>query len=225
MAQYHADNKKVSNRGKNKNNKKNKGNSNKKGSRLAVILIWGIVLAVAAGVIIFAVSGFHNRIKDKIKTSQYPQSYKEYVDKAAKDYDLDPALIYAVIRTESGFNANAESHAGAYGLMQITDDTFEHYMNLRGESGNYTVEDLFTPSVNIDYGCNILSDHINTFGDEECAVAAYNAGPGNVEAWLSDPVISPDGKTLIVENIPFDETRNYVERVEESKKVYKELYY
>ena len=222
MAQHHANNRNGSKQSKKNNNKVNSG---KKGSRLANIVIWGIVLAVAAGAIIFAASGFHNQIKDKIKTSQYPQSYKEYVDKAAKDYDLDPALIYAVIRTESGFNANAESHAGAYGLMQITDDTFEHYMNLRGESGEYTVEDLFTPSVNIDYGCNILSDHINTFGDEKAAVAAYNAGPGNVEAWLFDPEISPDGKTLIVENIPFEETRNYVERVEYSKQAYKELYY
>ncbi len=222
MAQHHANNKNGSRQSKNKNKKDNSSN---KGSKLAVIVIWGIVLAVAAGAIIFAASGFHSRIKDKVKTSQYPQSYKEYVDKAAEDYNLDPALIFAVIRTESGFNAYAESPAGAYGLMQITDDTFEHYMNLRGESGEYTVEDLFTPSVNIDYGCNILSDHINTFGDEKAAVAAYNAGPGNVEAWLSDPEISPDGKTLTVENIPFDETRNYVERVEDSKQAYKELYY
>lgn len=59
----------------------------------------------------------------------------------------------------------------------------------------------------------------------ECAVAAYNAGPGNVEAWLTDPAISSDGKTLIVKNIPFEETRSYVQRVESAKEKYLELYY
>ena len=75
------------------------------------------------------------------------------------------------------------------------------------------------PSVNIEYGCAILRDLLNDFGDEKCAVAAYNAGPGNVYAWLADPAISPDGKTLIVENIPFEETRSYVERVESTKEL------
>ena len=109
--------------------------------------------------------------------------------------------------------------------MPFTEDTFEHYMNLRGEADKYTLEDLYDPAVNIEYGCNILRNHLDTFGDEECAVAAYNAGPGNVEAWLTDPAISSDGKTLIVKNIPFEETRSYVQRVESAKEKYLELYY
>ena len=149
---------------------------------------------------VFVTSGYHERVKKRVQNSQYPQSYSEYVEKSAKEFDLEPALVYAVIRTESSFNVNAQSPAGAHGLMQITEDTFEHYMN-------------------------ILRNHLDTFGDEECAVAAYNAGPGNVEAWLTDPAISSDGKTLIVKNIPFEETRSYVQRVESAKEKYLELYY
>ena len=109
--------------------------------------------------------------------------------------------------------------------MQITHDTFDHYRSLRGEEDVYSDEDIFDPEVNIDYGCNILRDHLDTFGNEECAVAAYNAGPGNVESWLEDPNISKDGKTLIVEKIPFDETRDYVDKVEDAKEMYIKLYY
>ena len=114
---------------------------------------------------------------------------------------------------------------GAHGLMQITEDTFDHYMMLKGEEGKYTYDDLFDPQVNIDYGSAVLRSHLDEFGDEKTAVAAYNAGPGQVESWLEDPNISSDGKTIIPENIPFDETRNYVQRVEDAKEVYHELYY
>lgn len=223
MAQRHAERHKTASNNHNKSSQKNR--SNEKHSKKANVVIWGVVLAILLGTVIFIASGYHEQVKTKVQNSQYPQGYSEYVEKYAKEYGLDPALVYAVIRTESNFNPMAQSDAGAYGLMQITDDTLEHYMNVRGEQGKYTTDDLFTPSVNIDYGCNILSDLIEEFGDEECAVAAYNAGPGNVEQWLSDPNISPDGRTLVVENIPFDETRGYVNRVEKTKDMYKKLYY
>ncbi len=184
--------------------------NNKKNTKIGAI-VWGIVLAVVLAAAVFFASNYHQDIKQRVQNAQYPLSYSEYVEKYAKEFDLDPALVYAVMRTESSFNPEAESPAGAYGLMQITADTLDLYMSMRGEEGKYTVEDLFEPSVNI-------------FGDEKCAVAAYNAGPGNVYAWLADPAISPDGKTLIVENIPFEETRSYVERVESTKEKYHELY-
>ena len=197
--------------------------NNKKNTKIGAI-VWGIVLAVVLAAAVFFASNYHQDIKQRVQNAQYPLSYSEYVEKYAKEFDLDPALVYAAMRTESSFNPEAESPAGAYGLMQITADTLDLYMSMRGEEGKYTVEDLFEPSVNIEYGCAILRDLLNDFGDEKCAVAAYNAGPGNVYAWLANPAISPDGKTLIVENIPFEETRSYVERVESTKEKYHELY-
>ncbi len=202
------------------NNRGKKGNKKKKSN----VIIWCIILAVLLGAAVFTTSNYHEQIREKLQSSQYPQSYSEYVEKSAKKYDLEPALVYAVIRTESNFNPNAKSAAGAHGLMQITDDTFEHYRSLREETETYTADALYDPEVNIDYGCHILRDHLNIFGDERAAVAAYNAGPGNVEAWLENPAISPDGKTLDADNIPFEETRNYVRRVEDAKEMYQKLY-
>ncbi len=195
----------------------------KSSSGSAIFIIVAAALLIAA--VLFITARCHEDTREKVQNASYPRSYSDYVNASALKYNLNPALVYAVIRTESGFDASAGSGAGAYGLMQITNDTFEHYMLLRDEQGKYTFDDIFDPAVNIDFGCNILRHHLDTFGDEQCAVAAYNAGPGNVEAWLSDPNISPDGKTLIVENIPYDETRNYVQRVEDAKNMYIKLYY
>lgn len=187
---------------------------------LIIFIVISLVLTIGVvGVVIAFNSGM-------FKTKQYPQKYVEYVEKASNEYNLSTSFIYAVIRTESKFKSDAQSGVGACGLMQITPDTFETYMNIRGESGKYTTNDLFDPAINIDYGCYILRDHLDTFGNEECALAAYNAGPGNVTAWLEDPNISPDGKSLIVDNIPrsFAETRNYIIKVEEAEDIYRELY-
>lgn len=197
----------------------------KKPNKKAIVIIWCAVVAVLATVGILIISQCHGNTGDKLKEVAYPRGYSEYVDAAAAKYQIDPALIYAVIRTESVFDADAGSGAGACGLMQIMPETFEHYQMMRGEEGAYSSEALFDPAINIDYGCYILREHLDTFENEECAVAAYNAGAGSVETWLSDPNISSDGKTLIVDNIPYDETRDYVKKVEETKQVYHELYY
>lgn len=196
----------------------------KKSSKINAI-IWGIILIVLMIAVVFSTSEWNNDIKKKVQNQLCPLSYNEYVEKAAKDYNLSPALIYGIIRTESNFNPDAGSVAGACGLMQIMPETFDHYMMLRGETGKYTAEDLFDPAVNIDYGSYILHHHIEMFGDEKTAVAAYNAGAGSVEQWLDDPNISPDGKTLNCDNIPYEETRNYVVKVEDAKDKYNELYY
>lgn len=196
----------------------------KKPNRKATVVIMGVVLAVLIACSILVIARCQKDPGDKLKELSYPRSYSEYVEAAAAKYELDPALVYAVIRTESGFNPDAGSGAGACGLMQIMPETFEHCMYMRDEEGKYTTDDLFDPAVNIDYGCYILRNHLDQFDNEECAVAAYNAGAGSVETWLNDPNISTDGKTLVVDNIPYDETRDYVHRVEDAKKVYHELY-
>ena len=165
--------------------------------RKKALLLWLIVLIVlGAGVTLFAVNCYGSTAV-RLRKLTYPQKYSEYVEKAARDYSLPPALIYAVCRTESNFNAE------------------------RGEAGRYTADDLYDPAVCIDYGSYLLRFFYDTYGSERCAVAAYNAG-FVVGDWLQNPNLSPDGVTL--ENIPYPETADYVEKVESAKRAYQQLY-
>lgn len=185
-------------------------------------IVIGAAVLILLGAVTFFVARFFSNTADDLERVSYPRAYSEYVEKAARDYDLEPALIYAIIRTESGFDPDAMSNVGAYGIMQVMPESFEWLMGLRGESGQYTTDDLLDPAVCIDYGSYLLRYFYDTYGDERCAIAAYNAG-FVVGSWLDDPNCSPDGKTLEV--IPYPETSEYVDRVEAAKEKYIELYY
>ncbi len=185
-------------------------------------LIWVLVLAIFAGGIMFFVTNYYEDTKNELEKLNYPREYSESVEKAAEDYGLDPALIYAVIRTESGFDPEAESEAGARGVMQMLPSSFEWLQEKRGCAGTYTADDLFNPDICIDYGSYLLRYFYDIYGDERCAVAAYNAG-FVVGDWLADSNYSSDGKTL--DEIPYPETSQYVEKVESAKEMYIKLYY
>ncbi len=150
----------------------------------------------------------------------YPQSYSEIVKNNAETFSLSEDLIYAVIHAESKFDHDAKSHAGATGLMQLTDETFE-WINSKyppeSESPN-----VLNPADNIHAGSALLSLLLNHYGDMDVALSAYNAGMGNVDKWLENPKYSTDGKTL--DKIPFPETKKYVEQVKKNYKKYQELY-
>jgi soluble lytic murein transglycosylase len=160
--------------------------------------------------------------KDVFLKSAYPLKYGSIVQKYAVQNSLDPNLIYAVIKCESSFNPRAQSNIGALGLMQLTPPTFEWAMSKERASPKYTTDDLYTPEVNIHYGTVVLSALLREFGDVGTAVAAYHAGRSNVKKWLKNTDYSKDGKTL--SHIPFDDTRAYVGRVEQTRKIYSELY-
>jgi soluble lytic murein transglycosylase len=181
-----------------------------------------LVLALLAGAVLYFVGTCFDDTKVKFEKLNYPQKYTDYVEKAAQDYSLDPALIYAVIRTESNFDPTAQSEAGAYGIMQVMPSSFEWLMEKRDTVGEYTAEDLFDPEVCIDYGSYLLKFFYDYYGTEQCAVAAYNAG-FVVSDWLEDSAYSSDGKTL--DEIPYPETSSYVSKVETAKQKYIELYY
>jgi soluble lytic murein transglycosylase len=181
-----------------------------------------LVLALLAGAVLYFVGTCFDDTKVKFEKLNYPQKYTDYVEKAAQDYSLDPALIYAVIRTESNFDPTAQSEAGAYGIMQVMPSSFEWLMEKRDTVGEYTAEDLFDPEVCIDYGSYLLKFFYDYYGTEQCAVAAYNAG-FVVSDWLEDSAYSSDGKTL--NEIPYPETSSYVSKVETAKQKYIELYY
>jgi len=131
--------------------------------------------------------------------------------------DLEPALILAVIKAESSFRENAESHRGARGLMQLMPATAEEIAKHLAMT-DFSAEDLWQPEKNIAMGCFYLNRLYKIFDCAELALAAYNAGQGNVKRWLSDPKISEDGESL--DTIPFPETDKYVNRVEFYRRIY-----
>jgi len=153
--------------------------------------------------------------------NSYPQNYAEYVETYTEAYGVPESLVYAVIRTESGFDSGVVSSAGAVGLMQLMPDTFTWLTNEilfdHLESGM-----LYDPETNIKYGTYYLSRLYDRYGDWELALAAYNGGPGNVDEWLADPAYS-DGEGGL-SKIPFRETRRYVKKVTDAREVYERLY-
>lgn len=174
----------------------------------AILLSLTVILAMTA-----------TRVYDKMLRERYPRSFSVLVTKYAETYALSEELIYAVIRTESGFRPAVISHAGAQGLMQIMPDTHDW---IEFKLGIKEPNDVFDEETNISYGTYLLSYLLNKYNDEECALAAYNAGSTSVDRWLSDTRYSDDGTTL--KAIPYNETRNYVEKVTKSKEMYIKLY-
>lgn len=205
-----------------RNNRNSKRRYKEKGGFLKNFVLWILVLVIFAGAILFMLGHFNEDTKDKLEKLNYPTDYSEYVEKAASDYGLEPSIIYSIIRTESNFNPDAQSNAGAYGIMQIMPSSFDWLQELRGEEGKYDADALFEPEICIDYGSYLLKYFYDYYGSEQCAVAAYNAG-FVVSDWLADPQYSSDGETL--NDIPYPETNDYVTKVQSAKEMYKKLYF
>ena len=142
----------------------------------------------------------------------YPLRYEQIVRGHARNYDLDPALLAAVIYQESKFKADAKSSSGAIGLMQLLPDTAKGIALHTGGS-RFRVHDLYDPEINVRYGAWYLRHLIDKYGDERTALAAYNAGQENVDRWRAKR-----------EGIAFAETRAYVDRVESLKRTYRRIY-
>lgn len=159
--------------------------------------------------------------------SLYPIKYESYVEKAAKDYNVDICLVYGVIRNESNFNPDVVSNAGAIGLMQIMPDTFTWLQNYRENFEPKKILDsdkLYDPKINIDYGTYYLRYLLDKYdGDRSLVICAYNAGYGNVDSWIEDGTI-PNGD-VSPSDVPFSETSNYLAKVTESTEMYRELYF
>ena len=151
----------------------------------------------------------------------YPREYAEYVETYAEQYGVPETMIFAVIRTESGFDSGAVSHAGAVGLMQIMPDTFAWLTN-EMLFDHLDAGMLYDPETNIKYGTYYLSRLYDRYGDWELALAAYNGGQGNVDEWLEDSAYA-DGEGGLKE-IPFRETRQYVKKALKARDVYERLY-
>ena len=148
--------------------------------------------------------------------SAFPRPYAEEV----KASGLEPHLVYAVIKAESGFDEKVVSRAGAIGLMQLLPSTAE-FVCAR-EDLPYEEDRLVEGAYNLKLGCLYLRYLLGRFPAEKTALAAYNAGEGVVAEWLKDPEISEDGLNLL--HIPYPETARYVKKILKIKKFYDFFY-
>jgi soluble lytic murein transglycosylase len=144
--------------------------------------------------------------------ARYPLAYEEILHAHGRNYDLDPALLAAIVYVESRFDPYAESDAGAIGLMQLLPDTAKG-IALRTGGAAFVVSDLRDPEINVRYGSWYLQHLRDRYGDLELALAAYHAGQGNVDRWRSEGT-----------GIVFPETRQYVEDVSRLRRVYANVY-
>ena len=152
----------------------------------------------------------------------YPVKYNEYVEKYSMEYDVDPYFVYAVIRTESDFHKTATSPIGARGLMQVTEDTFD-WIKGRIKDKESTFDSMYDAETAVKYGVYLLSYLKNELGNEQNVLCGYHAGVNRAKNWLDDSEISKNGE-IIVSEIPFDDTRAYVEKVTKTYNIYKKLY-
>lgn len=151
----------------------------------------------------------------------YPNDYSAEIEAEAREAGIDPYLVCAVIKAESNFDADAVSPAGAIGLMQIMPVTGE-WLASRG-GFEFSAEQLYEPQYNIRLGCQYLRFLLDYWQwDVYKAIASYNAGQNNVARWLEDGVW--DGTSENLQDIPFDETQNYVNRVFDIYQQYSSLY-
>lgn len=177
-----------------------------------MIIIFGILLWMIFDVF---------KVQDKMLRLIYPKEYEIIVTKYAKENNLDPLLVFAIMKAESNFDSNITSHSGACGLMQLMDQTAREVALKIGYS--YTgVEILFDPETNIMLGTAYFSMLYQQYHNVPIALTAYNAGIGNVQKWITNGIIKEDGSNI--ENIPFTETNNYVRKILRDYDIYKELY-
>ena len=165
-------------------------------------------------VAILAILPFALRVPDAVMRTMYPLRYEAAIREASEKNDLEPAFVAAVIYTESRFRPGAESHQEAYGLMQLLPQSARFIQRQSGIEGDYR-----DPKVNIKLGTwflGYLNDRYE--GDERFMLAAYNSGEGSVDAWTSEEGFD------IEKDIPYKETREYVDRALEAQKTYRELY-
>ena len=191
--------------------RRRRGGARKAGSRLgigALLIALGIVLAVGYGISRLDLGGTLSEIT-------LPLKHEDIIRQQAEEKGVDANLIAAVIYSESRFS-DATSDAGARGLMQITPETGDAIENLSGGQ-TFVYEDLSDPDLNIAYGTFFLAHLLEIYdGNLVAALAAYNAGSGNVDKW--------GGAALVLDDIKFPETRHYVEEVLGKADEYKRKY-
>lgn len=147
-----------------------------------------------------------------IKVS-YPIGYGNIIDSNCKKYDLEKSLVQAIIKVESGYNCMSLSSAQAMGLMQIMPTTaiwIADELNI----SDFKLEELYNPETNIEFGCFYLNYLFEKFKNEDKVLFAYNAGEKTLSEFCSPSL------PLDIEKVEIEETKNYISRVQNAKKVY-----
>ncbi len=158
-----------------------------------------------------------------VERHTHPRDYADTVARFAAEYAVDKNAIFAIICTESGFRPDAESAAGARGLMQITEETFDWIKMKIAPSEPLTFDDLYDAEINIRFGAYLLSVCLSRYeNDLPTAAAAYHSGMGLVDNLLKEGEYSSDGKTL--SSFPYAQMNRYVYKVKRNYKLYCELY-
>lgn len=191
---------------------KHKGTGKNHGAAAAFVSI-AVLMGIAVG-LFFACRAYQR--------ASYPQKYSEYVERYAAEYGVDPAFVYAIIKTESDFRPGAVSGDDACGLMQLLPSTLEWLQTLTPEDDHYVRADLFDPEINIRYGVYFLSILFEKFTEPDTVAAAYHAGLNGVQRWLRNPEYSADGVTL--QKIPYADTAQYVAKIRRCCEIYRSLY-
>ena len=183
--------------------------------KLCAILLFAVVLIGGYVAIRYGMAHYYKKA--------YPQKYSELVEKYADQYGVDHNLVYAVIRTESGFVHTSVSHVGASGLMQITEDTFNWAKTRMKDQRPITyTDDIFNEEINVQYGVYILSLLLDEYQSTNTALVAYHAGRGTAQKYLKDPQKTPNG--IDIQNVPPGETKEYIEKVTQTQHTYECIY-
>ena len=178
------------------------------------------ILSIILIILVILLCANFGKIKKFTLKKIYKIDYSEYVEKYSKEYNVDKYLVYATIKAESNFNQYAKSSQEALGLMQLMESTA---LEIAPKAGVKVSKDsIFEPEININLGTKLLSTLLQTYENKGLALAAYNAGSGNVDSWINKGIIKEDGSDL--ENIPFKETNNYVRKILRDYDIYVDLY-
>lgn len=177
-----------------------------------------IIFFILISILIIIFSGFTIILKQI-----YPKKYENIVKTYAQKYQVDELLIYAIIKAESNFKEEVVSNSGAIGLMQIMESTAEEIANELNIEDFTGIEDLKNIETNIEFGVKYFSDLLKEYDNNYLlALAAYNAGKGNVIKWINNGIIKSDGSDI--ENIPFKETNIYVRKIVRDYEIYQKIY-
>ena len=184
-------------------------------SRRAIVILSVAALAIVAAAVIIPLA--HRAVREVT----LPLRHEDIIRQQAEAKRLDPALVAAVIFAESKFR-DQTSATGAKGLMQIQPETAKFIARRSGGTA-FEIADLGSPQINIQYGTYYLRYLMDRYGDNQVlAVAAYNGGETNVDRWIVES--GRRGKAFRIEDIPFPETRAYVNRVLSARRDYRREY-